>query len=170
MSRLPLKPGRIVLVTPYPVQQEEPFLARIVGTDVFHSKYQVGARYYGWNESHFARGGSWAFPDQVETVDDGDVPFVAAFCDYDGMLIMLFPPGVKGTRPGWQHVESYHWLDDDDPRTARGRRMYRRHKVRPAPGTAETADVWDVDVATARGYLKPAQIPAPKDSLPMKES
>lgn len=38
------------------------YIAVIVGYDVFHSKYQVGARFSGWDRWLFLDGGDWTFP------------------------------------------------------------------------------------------------------------
>ena len=38
------------------------YYARVVGYDLFRSKYELGARWAGWGEWHFSECGSWAGP------------------------------------------------------------------------------------------------------------
>lgn len=151
MAHLLLKPRTIVRVTEFgPHAGEDPFIARIVGTDMFGTKYELGVRYCGWNEYRFLDGGTWASPDEVEALATDDVPFIAALCSYDGVPIMLYPPGIAGVRAGWEHVDSADILPAH--LRQRGERMFRRHKVRPEPGTSMTADAWDLNDALARRY------------------
>lgn len=146
-----LRPRTIVRVTEFGSGGDS-FIARIVGTDLFHSKYQVGRRYCGWNEYRYSSLGTWAFPREVEPLATADVPFVAALCSYDGVPIILYPEGIEDVRPGWEHVDSYWMFPENSPAYQRGKRMFRRHKTRPEANTAADADVWDCDTAFARGY------------------
>ena len=147
-----LKPRTIVRVNPTDGHRE-PFIARVVGTDMGRTKYHLGARYCGWNEYLFLDGGTWASPDEVESLATDDVPIVAALCRFDGVPIVLYPPGLNDVRPGWWHADTEEVLPERPQRLRRrGKTMFRRHKVRPAPGTAQTADVWDLDEAIAAVY------------------
>ena len=44
------------------------YIGRIVGTDLGRTKYEIGVRYACWGRWEFARGGSWAFPSEVEAI------------------------------------------------------------------------------------------------------
>lgn len=44
------------------------FIGRVVGYDLGHSKYEIGTRYGGWGEWLFTKGGTWAFPRDVEQI------------------------------------------------------------------------------------------------------
>jgi hypothetical protein len=52
--------------------------ARIVGTDMFRSKYEVGDRYPGWGRWLFADGGSWVFLNEFEVVTEEEATAVPA--------------------------------------------------------------------------------------------
>ncbi len=63
--------GTYVRVTKFlPVPHE--FVGKIVGYDLHHSKYEIGARYGGWGEWLFLEGGTWAFPREVEQISEDD--------------------------------------------------------------------------------------------------
>jgi hypothetical protein len=47
------------------------FVAKVVGYDISRTKYNLGVRYMGWSEYHFLDGGSWAFPREVEAIEEG---------------------------------------------------------------------------------------------------
>jgi hypothetical protein len=64
MSRL-LPVATYVKVTP---PDGPPFVARIVGYDMGHTKYEVGRRYGGWGRWLFADGGTWVLPHEVEAI------------------------------------------------------------------------------------------------------
>jgi hypothetical protein len=153
MAHLLLKPRTIVRVTERGPGARASFIARIVGTDMFATKYELGVRYCGWGEYRFLDGGTWASPDEVEPLATDDVPFVAALCSFDGVPIILYPEGIKDVRPGWEHAENEFVFSEETPEHRRAQRMYRRHKVRPEPHTSQTADVWDIDDALARKYV-----------------
>ena len=61
--------GTIVLVT-QPFMDEPPWRGRIVGTDVFGSKYHIGREQLWRGEGHFGDGGWWVFPGQVKPIAD----------------------------------------------------------------------------------------------------
>jgi hypothetical protein len=74
-----LAPGTYVRVDKQPVWQgtrdnvtipAKTYIGVIVGTDMFRSKYQVGARFGGWGEWLFMDGGSWAFPHEVTVISE----------------------------------------------------------------------------------------------------
>jgi hypothetical protein len=67
MAKDLLPVGTVVQVT----QSDRVFVAKVVGYDMFRTKYQLGARFAGWNEWHFAKDGSWAFLSEVETIPNG---------------------------------------------------------------------------------------------------
>lgn len=46
------------------------FIAKVVGYDLFGTKYELGCRYAGWGEYKFASGGTWALPAQVRAVEE----------------------------------------------------------------------------------------------------
>lgn len=48
------------------------FIARVVGTDMFRSKYEVAPRYAGWAEWLFLDGGDWAFIGEVTAIDEAE--------------------------------------------------------------------------------------------------
>jgi hypothetical protein len=48
------------------------YIGRIVGTDMFASKYEIGVRYPGWNRWHFLDGGSWAFIGEVTVISEAE--------------------------------------------------------------------------------------------------
>ncbi len=54
------------------------YIGRVVGYDLFHSKYHIGARYGGWGEWLFLDGGSWAFPGEVEEITEAEALRVEA--------------------------------------------------------------------------------------------
>lgn len=57
------------------------FIGRVVGTDVYGSKYHIGARHGGGGKWLFLEGGSWAFPVHVVAISEADAlaaPEVAA--------------------------------------------------------------------------------------------
>jgi hypothetical protein len=53
-------------------QPEAPFIAKIVGTDMGRTKYEVGARFPGWGMWHFLDGGGWAFTGEVELITEAE--------------------------------------------------------------------------------------------------
>jgi hypothetical protein len=71
MKRLPIKVGTVVIYTRQAVEwldgmvrpQGKPRLARVVGYDMFRSKYHLGLEYA---PGLFADSGTWAFDKEVE--------------------------------------------------------------------------------------------------------
>lgn len=57
--------GTLVQVTPFPVANRDPFRGIVRGYDMHHTKYQIGAEYL---PGQFSKGGSWAFPEEVEQI------------------------------------------------------------------------------------------------------
>jgi hypothetical protein len=168
--------GTYVRVTERGVAGRPSYVARIVGYDLGRTKYQLGRRYMGWSEWLFGSGGAWSFPDETEEISEADAvpdpaadveaPYPAGLCRVDGVPI-IFRDGV------WEHVgdeddvpprPTPSWVDvlvaGVDRSTPEGMREHTRrlmngyHKIEPMPGTVESADVWDCDLARARAYHK----------------
>lgn len=78
MTRTDLPVGTYVLVTERGPDARPPYFARVVGTDLFGSKYQVGMRYGGWGQWLFLDGGSWAFPEWVREVTEAEATAIEA--------------------------------------------------------------------------------------------
>lgn len=53
-------------------------IGKVVGYDIGHSKYEIGIRYGGWGEWLFLDGGTWAFPSEVEAIDEAEALKVEA--------------------------------------------------------------------------------------------
>ncbi len=54
------------------------YIGRVVGYDIGHSKYHIGARYGGWGRWLFTDGGLWAFPGKVEEITEAEALRVEA--------------------------------------------------------------------------------------------
>ncbi len=69
-----LTPGTYVRVNEPAIAGNPPrsYTARIVGSDMGHTKYELGARYGGWGEWLFLDGGSWAFPSWVTEISEAE--------------------------------------------------------------------------------------------------
>jgi hypothetical protein len=68
-DRADLPIGARVLVTPFPVEESEPYAARVAGYDMHRSKYRLDRQ---WGDGHYSSGGhTWAFVNQVEVHPDG---------------------------------------------------------------------------------------------------
>ncbi len=52
------------------------YIAKVVGYDIGHTKYQLGARYGGWGEWLFLDGGSWAFPRDVAEISEAEALYM----------------------------------------------------------------------------------------------
>ena len=63
--------GTIVEVTERGPHARPPYVGTVVGYDLFRSKYEIGARYGGWNQWLYLDGGSWAFPTEVTALGPG---------------------------------------------------------------------------------------------------
>lgn len=50
--------------------EERTRVGRVVGYDIGHSKYHLGARYPGWGKWLFAKNGTWVFPNTVEEITE----------------------------------------------------------------------------------------------------
>ncbi len=72
-----LPPGTYVIVHES-LTSSRAYIGRVVGYDMGHSKYHIGARYGGWGEWLFTDGGSWAFPGQVEEISEDEALRVEA--------------------------------------------------------------------------------------------
>jgi len=47
-----------------------PYVARITGTDLLRSKYEIGTRYAGWGRWLFLTGGGWASPRHITEISE----------------------------------------------------------------------------------------------------
>lgn len=61
--------GTHVRVTPF---EGRTYIAKVVGYDLGHSKYELGARFGGWGEWLFGDGGRWAFPREVKAISEAE--------------------------------------------------------------------------------------------------
>lgn len=71
MNQAKLPVGTIVRVTERGPGARQ-YVGRIVGYDMWRSKYEIGQRYGGWGEWLYSDGGSWAFASWVEAIDPCD--------------------------------------------------------------------------------------------------
>lgn len=139
--------GTIVQVVEQGEHARRPYIGKIVGYDVFHSKYHIGARFMGWDTWLWQDGGSWAFPGNVEALDEDDIPRLAGLCDHDGVTIIY-----DENQRVWKHT------GDTSPFGAKARkRTSEEHEPEPLPGTVALASVWDYDEACARKYASEAE-------------
>lgn len=70
MDRCDLPVGTYVQVTPFPSrEQDRPYRAKVVGYDVFRSKYELDREMWPGKFTD-GGGGWWAFPAEVELVDE----------------------------------------------------------------------------------------------------
>ena len=51
---------------------EETFIAKVVGTDMWRSKYELGRRYPQWDRWEFMDGGCWAFIGSVTEISEDE--------------------------------------------------------------------------------------------------
>lgn len=71
-SRTDLPVGTYVRVTEHGLNPRPPYIAKVVGTDMGCTKYEVGVRYAVWRSWRFLDGGTWAFPSQVEEISEAE--------------------------------------------------------------------------------------------------
>lgn len=70
--------GTYVRVTPQPWQTldgvthpaDPPYVGKVRGYDLGHTKYQISERVAGWGRWLFADGGRWEFPRVVEEIGE----------------------------------------------------------------------------------------------------
>lgn len=52
------------------------YIAKVVGYDMWGTKYQLGARFGGWGKPRFADGGYWAFPTWCTEISEAEATAV----------------------------------------------------------------------------------------------
>lgn len=55
------------------IMEPREYYAIVRGYDMGRTKYEVGRRFMGWSEWHFADGGHWSFPDWCTEVTEDEV-------------------------------------------------------------------------------------------------
>lgn len=162
MTKL-LPVGTIVLVTE---EGGRPYVGKVVGYDIGHTKYQISQRIMGWNTWMWTKSVAWPFPSQVEALDEADVPTLAGICAYDGRTVIYNEPERlwEHVADGWDDLAEgcngsdiyIWWLDGrDDEAPPRPSvipdRRFDEHEICPVYSSVELSNVWDIDAAWA-GY------------------
>jgi hypothetical protein len=72
--------GAYVRVTPQPLKllggmamdAERPYVGKVRGHDLGHTKYQISERVRGWDKWLFAEGGRWEFVSDVQEIAEDE--------------------------------------------------------------------------------------------------